>query len=194
MELELEDSDGEREWRAKGRPGKQYTPPSKEGESSGDEDEVVAVIHPHPSPKSRPKEKTGSGDGNEKEATLFFPPSDQTWHATCPVPRMYRFHSPASPSTIFTWESRPPSRSSSSKENSPRFGLSVEGPGGGESCRNACVAQLTPQGFRIGALELILHGSEFHELEVEIKEVARLYTLVITMGVWIAKEEGWFGC
>ncbi|KAL4803070.1 hypothetical protein BDV18DRAFT_146199 [Aspergillus unguis] len=189
------------EWKAKFRPRKSKNKSksrqslsisSSAGDESSEEDEVVAVIHTSPK-----KSKTTTATTEQIDAELFFPITQQTWHATS-THQTYQFKPPDGQSDIiFTWESRPASPSSISSSSSPsatdRFVLSAVIDGHPTSSpKNAWLAQLTRQGFRIGGLEepairALIRGCDGQQGEMG----AGLYTLILTMGVWVARREEW---
>ncbi|KAL4763617.1 uncharacterized protein BDW70DRAFT_148404 [Aspergillus foveolatus] len=160
-------------------------------DADGEQDDVVAMIHT--SPKS-----------TAADAQLFFPQTNQTWETTSSRPGYYRFRSDGS-SIVFEWEKRPPSRShpSSAAENDDgeRFvlGVSVSEPTSSHTKR-PWLAQLSKRGVHVGGLEAWRDEPGLRALIDGVGDGAGagasgagagLYTLILTMGVWVAKGEGW---
>ncbi|KAJ0421280.1 hypothetical protein BJY00DRAFT_312194 [Aspergillus carlsbadensis] len=178
-----EDEDRERKVRFKKAP--------KEPKAEDDEEDVVAVIHTSPKPKTK---------GNEPaEAELYFPLSGAIWNATSPSPGQYRFKQDLEGNglvgnndagVVFSWENRPPSPSSTATEKSDegeRFVLSVSGT---TSSRRPWLAQLTRRGLHVGGMDA--WQRELRALAIDDgADGAGLYTLIVTMGVWVARREGW---
>ncbi|KAL4986261.1 hypothetical protein BDW68DRAFT_178973 [Aspergillus falconensis] len=153
----------------------------------GEEDDVVAMIHT--SPKS-----------TAADAELFFPLTKQTWEATSARPGHYRFQSDGN-SIVFEWEKRPPSRSSPSgpaeNDDGDRFvlGASVSEATSSHTKR-PWLAQLSRRGVHVGGLDVWREEPGLWALIDEAGaggqgQGAGLYTLILTMGVWVAKGEGW---
>jgi hypothetical protein len=164
---------------------------AKEPNAEEDEEDVVAVIHTSPKPKTKGDEPA--------EAELYFPLSGAIWNATSPSPGQYRFKQDLEGNglagdndagVIFSWENRPPSASSTATEKSDegdRFVLSVSGT---TSSRRPWLAQLTRRGLHVGGMDA--WQRELRALAIDDgADGAGLYTLIVTMGVWVARREGW---
>ncbi|KAL3441288.1 hypothetical protein BJX65DRAFT_313959 [Aspergillus insuetus] len=178
-----EDDDRERKIRSKKA--------AKETNAEDDEEDVVAVIHTSPKPKTKGDEPA--------EAELYFPLSGAIWNATSPSPGQYRFKQDLEGNglvgnndagVVFSWENRPPSASSTATEKSDegdRFVLSVSGT---TSSRRPWLAQLTRRGLHVGGMDA--WQRELRALAIDDgADGAGLYTLIVTMGVWVARREGW---
>ncbi|KAL4786579.1 hypothetical protein BJX76DRAFT_354944 [Aspergillus varians] len=157
------------------------------GPGSGEHDEahIVAVIHTSPKPKSK-------GDA-VPDAELFFPLSGVVWEASSPAPGRYRFRMAEGGSggsgdgVVFDWEKRPSSRGGAEKDDEERFVFGVSS-GGEKSLRRPWLAQLTKRGMHVGGLE----GWQGEVRALTIDDGgAGLYTLILTMGVWVARAEKW---
>ncbi|KAL6231899.1 hypothetical protein BDW75DRAFT_31218 [Aspergillus navahoensis] len=162
-------------------------------DADGEEDDVVAMIHTSP--------KSAAAD-----AELFFPLTNQTWETTSSRTGHYRFQMQSdegSNSVIFEWEKRPPSRSSPSgaaeNDDGDRFvlGVSVSEPTSLQTKR-PWLAQLTKRGVQVGGLDVWRDEPGLRALidGVGVRAGgqgagAGLYTLILTMGVWVARGEGW---
>ncbi|KAL3490243.1 hypothetical protein BJX62DRAFT_238382 [Aspergillus germanicus] len=177
-----EDDDRERKIRSKKA--------TKEPNAEDDEEDVVAVIHTSPKPKTKGDEPA--------EAELYFPLSGAIWNATSPSPGQYRFKQDLEGNglvgnndagVVFSWENRPPSASSTATEKSDegdRFVLSVSG----TSSRRPWLAQLMRRGLHVGGMDA--WQRELRALAIDDgADGAGLYTLIVTMGVWVARREGW---
>ncbi|KAL2844162.1 hypothetical protein BJY01DRAFT_215218 [Aspergillus pseudoustus] len=163
-----------------------------------EEEDVVAVIHTSPKPKSK-----GTTD-SPPEAELYFPLSGSVWDATSPSPGHYRFMQDLEGNGlagddgvgfVFSWENRPPSASSSTateqSDEGDRFVLSVSS-GRTTSSRRPWLAQLTRRGLHVGGMDA--WQRELRALMIDDgADGAGLYTLIVTMGVWVARKEGWVG-
>ncbi|KAL4865290.1 hypothetical protein BDV12DRAFT_174921 [Aspergillus spectabilis] len=161
------------------------------------EGDVVAVIYTSPKPKSKTKNE------QPPEAELFFPISGSSWEASSPAPGRYRFSSPEidgneNNAVVFEWEKRPPSRSSpvsgggSEKgTDDDRFVLSLSGTNiESTSLRRPWLTQLTRRGLHVGGLDA--WQGDLRALGIDDGgESAGLYMLILTMGVWVARREGW---
>ncbi|KAI9367136.1 hypothetical protein BJX61DRAFT_538306 [Aspergillus egyptiacus] len=184
---------------------------AKEGREGEEEDSKSK-------PKPRLKAKNDGGDapnpnpidGPAPDAELYFPSSRITLEASSPAPGRYRFQmqpvegesSGEGRGLLLEWERRPPSRSSPAVETDEgdRFILSVSeratSPLLSPSLHRRAipVAQLTRRGVHVGS-----PGGEAWQrgLSALVGDVdghgqgAGLYTAVLTMGVWIARAEGW---
>ncbi|KAL2818048.1 hypothetical protein BJX63DRAFT_429378 [Aspergillus granulosus] len=189
-----EDEDRERRGRFKRRT--KDKDPEKDKEGAGEEEEdVVAVIHTTPKPKSKSTD-------SPIEAELYFPLSGSIWDATSPSPGHYRFKQDLEGNglagddgvgVVFSWENRPPSASSTATEQSDegdRFVLSVSGGRTTTSSRRPWLAQLTRKGLHVGGMDA--WHRELRALAIDDgADGAGLYTLIVTMGVWVARREGW---
>ncbi|KAL5001744.1 hypothetical protein BDV10DRAFT_182309 [Aspergillus recurvatus] len=168
-------------------------------DAAGEEDDVVAMIHTAP--------KSTAAD-----AELFFPLTNQTWKTTSSRPGHYRFQSDQN-SIVFEWEKRPPSRSSLSgaaeNDDGDRFvlGVGVSEPTSSHTKR-PWLAQLSKRGVHVGGLDAWRDEPALRALIDGVGagagtggsgagagggqgQGAGLYTLILTMGVWVAKGEGW---
>ncbi|KAL4744080.1 hypothetical protein BDV11DRAFT_2523 [Aspergillus similis] len=160
-------------------------------DADGEQDDVVAMIHT--SPKS-----------TAADAQLFFPQTNQTWETTSSRPGQYRFQSDGN-SIVFEWEKRPPSRSHPSgtaeNDDGDRFVLSVSVSEPTSShTKRPWLAQLSKRGVHVGGLEAWRDEPGIRALIDGVSDGAGtggsgagagLYTLILTMGVWVAKGEGW---
>lgn len=143
----------------------------------------MAVIHTSPKPRAKGVEAP--------DAELFFPLSGWSWEASSPAPGRYRFRDDKG-IVVFDWEKRPPSRSSpatAEKEDGERFVLGVSNESGGEttSLRRPWLAQLSRRGIHVGGLD----GWQGELGALMIDDGAGLYTLILTMAVWVAKQAEW---
>lgn len=183
------------EWRArfrsprrrKGSKDSAYASASASGsEDNEDEEEndVVAVIHTSPKPKAKGVEAP--------HAELFFPLCGWSWEASSPAPGRYRFRDDKG-MVVFDWEKRPPSRSSpvtAEKDDGERFVLGVcESGGETTSLKRPWLAQLSRRGIHVGGLE----GWQGELGPLMIDDGAGLYTLILTMAIWVAREAEWVG-
>ncbi|KAL2870149.1 uncharacterized protein BJX67DRAFT_308008 [Aspergillus lucknowensis] len=172
-----------------------------------EEEDVVAVIYTSPTKaKSKPtKNATATATDSPPEAQLYFPLSGATWDATSPAPGRYRFRQDLEGNglgaegvgVVFEWEKRPASPASSSspsptstgetQDDGDRFVLGVAGP----SAKRPWLAQLTRRGLHVGGLDT--WRGELRALMIDdgAEGGAGLYTLLVTMGVWVARREGW---
>ncbi|KAL4885450.1 hypothetical protein BJY04DRAFT_214248 [Aspergillus karnatakaensis] len=186
------------------------SPGDDDDDDEDGEGDVVAVIYT--SPKARSKSEVAA------EAELFFPLSGRSWDATSTGAGRYRFQAPrtdaggssaSGETVVFDWEKRPPSRASAvsgsgsgSAEKEPdddRFVLSISSPSSTSlSLRRPWLAQLTRKGLQVGGLEA--WAEELRGLVIDdgagagaAGDGAGLYMLIVTMGVWVARREGWVG-
>ncbi|KAL3461169.1 hypothetical protein BJX64DRAFT_261442 [Aspergillus heterothallicus] len=194
------ESSGEEEGDRKSRFKRRAKDTEKErdgvGEEEEEEEDVVAVIH------TSPKTKSKGSTGENAEAELYFPLSGSIWDATSPAPGNYRFKQDLEGNglagdangvgLVFSWENRPPSASSTATESSDegeRFVLSVSS-SRSTSSRRPWLAQLTRRGLHVGAMDA--WQRELRALMIDNPDDgAGLYTLIVTMGVWVARREGW---
>ncbi|KAL4972968.1 hypothetical protein BDW66DRAFT_113272 [Aspergillus desertorum] len=157
-------------------------------EADGEEDDVVAMIH------TSPKSTTA-------DAELFFPLTNQTWETTSSRPGHYRFQMANKEgdanSVMFEWEKRPPSRSSppgaAENDDGDRFvlGVTILEPTSSHTKR-LWLAQLSKRGVHVGGLDVWRDEPGLRALIDGVgPKGAGLYTLILTMGVWVAREEGW---
>ncbi|RDW81564.1 uncharacterized protein DSM5745_05121 [Aspergillus mulundensis] len=164
-----------------------------EREKESEQDDVVAVIHTSPSPPPKPATTAPA----PADAALFFPLTNQTWTATAHGSGHYRFVCETS-AIIFEWEKRPPSRSGSAAaaaekaagDEGDRFALSVSVSDATSPAKRPWLAQLTKRGIRVGGLEAWRDEPGVRAL-MGGGDGAGLYTLILTMGVWVARGEGW---
>ncbi|KAL4902188.1 hypothetical protein BDW74DRAFT_169675 [Aspergillus multicolor] len=181
---------GHGECKAKIRPRK--------NDNTSDEDDVVAVIH------TSPRSSTANANA---AAELFFPLTNQTWTATSHGSGHYRFASEGN-SIAFEWEKRPPSRSGpfaaekASADEGDRFVLSVSDTTS-LPAKRPWLAQLSKRGVHVGGLEpwrdepgiralIDGDGAEYAGSGGQTGgQGAGLYTLILAMGVWVARGEGW---
>ncbi|KAL3472456.1 hypothetical protein BJX99DRAFT_214562 [Aspergillus californicus] len=187
-------------------------------EDEDDEDDIVAVIYTSPKPKPKSKSKTGTIDGPTPDAELYFPSTNLTLEASSPAPGHYRFQiqpqseleSDDSP-LVLDWEKRPPSRSSpintatgsttsrgSEKDDDDRFVLSLSGGSTSPRRSRAWLAQLTKRGVHVGSLDAwqrelgaLMIDKDGSKPGAGAGAEAELYTAILTMGVWVARREGW---
>ncbi|OJI97967.1 hypothetical protein ASPVEDRAFT_440039 [Aspergillus versicolor CBS 583.65] len=163
-----------------------YASASASSEENEDEEEndVVAVIHTSPKPKAKGAEAP--------HAELFFPLCGWSWEASSPAPGRYRFRDDKGV-VVFDWERRPPSRSgpvTAEKDDGERFVLGVcESGGETTSLKRPWLAQLSRRGIHVGGLE----GWQGELGALMIDDGAGLYTLILTMAVWVAREAEWVG-
>ncbi|KAL4914567.1 hypothetical protein BDW62DRAFT_219972 [Aspergillus aurantiobrunneus] len=166
-------------------------------ENDTDEDDVVAVIHTSPKSRARSRSNSRSKDAETAaagpDAQLFFPVSGWTCEASSPSPGRYRFRrvegdgdSEHGQGEVFEWERRPPSRSGEKGEED-RFVLGVST--SAETHKRPWLGQLTRRGIQVGGLEA--WQGELRALMGDGGE--GLYTMILTMGVWVAWGEGWVG-
>ncbi|KAL2827371.1 hypothetical protein BDW59DRAFT_56984 [Aspergillus cavernicola] len=173
------------------------------GEDDEDEDQdIVAVIYTSPKPKS----KTTATTTPTPTAELYFPSSQLTLEASSPSPGRYRFQVQSQEKEtitpdlenglVFEWENRPPSRSSPNsgsssekKDDDDRFVLAISG--GATSLRRGWLAQLTRRGLHVGSLDAWQRELRALMIDGEDGVGAGLYTAILTMGVWVARGEGW---
>ncbi|KAL4928907.1 uncharacterized protein BDV17DRAFT_291232 [Aspergillus undulatus] len=203
-------SGDESEWRAKFRPRRKSknaapTPTSNDSvdkEEEEAEDDVVAIIHTCPKPRAKDK------DSSTPDAELFFPLSGRTFNATSPSPGTYQFQAQSTSNSdarvVFTWEKRPPSRSSPSteKDSGDRFVLGVSLDSSetttSSNMKRPWLAQLTRRGVHVCGLEgwadcraLIDQGNGSPQGGGGGGQGAGLYTLILSMAVWVARGEEW---
>ncbi|OJJ62999.1 hypothetical protein ASPSYDRAFT_55708 [Aspergillus sydowii CBS 593.65] len=164
-----------------------YSSASASGSEENDDEEendVVAVIHTSPKPRAKGVEAP--------DAELFFPLFGWSWEASSPAPGRYRFRDDKG-MVVFDWEKRPPSRSSpatAEKEDGERFVLGMSESGGGTtSLRRPWLAQLSRRGIHVAGFE----GWQGELGALMIDDGAGLYTLILTMAVWVAREAEWVG-
>ncbi|KAL4959510.1 uncharacterized protein BDV14DRAFT_9435 [Aspergillus stella-maris] len=173
----------------------QATPGSSREEGGDIEDDIVSIIHTSPKPRSK--------DAIAPDAELFFPLSGLSFDASVKGSGVYSFESSNWHTKIcFTWEKRPPSRSSASaseKDEGDRFVLSFSGSSQTTSLtagRKSWLAQLTKRGISVGGLEgdaFAGGDSTWAALDGENRggQGAGLYTLILSSALWVARGEGW---
>ncbi|KAL4957070.1 hypothetical protein BDW69DRAFT_157117 [Aspergillus filifer] len=167
-----------------------------DGEGAGEgEDDVVTIIHTLPKPRSK--------DVIAPDAELFFPLSGLAFDAVVKGSGAYSFESSNWHVKIcFTWENRPPSRSSTNpneKDEGDRFVLSFSGSSETTSLtRKPWLAQLTKRGISVcgldgDALAGVGGNSTWAALDGEGRggQGAGLYTLILSSALWVARVEGW---
>ncbi|KAE8372964.1 hypothetical protein BDV26DRAFT_79630 [Aspergillus bertholletiae] len=151
---------------------------------------VVGVIYMPAKEENRKMAFPGGG--------VWFP-AGEGWEVSATVRGGYRFMFKGRAdgvSRVLEWEKKVTRGRSSSAasegsemKGDPRFTLSIAEAG----LRRPCLATLTKQGLKIGGWDRAQRGylaSSLHT-ENEVEEDAALYTSVLTMGVYVAAQEGW---
>lgn len=171
-----------------------------ESEATGSQEAVavVGVIYHAHAHAQKPRAKSKE---DEAQAAVHFPLGGRTWTASATAGGGYRFQTREG-QHVLEWKRRGTSTDAAQGADSARFVLGIVDV---RTRRGARVALLTKRGFEVGCWERLPReglqecvvassmevgaGAELSEAQLR----TAVYTMILTMGVWVASQEGWLG-